>query len=152
MVHSSNWNIHHSASEIRQQQQRQQRTKTSNAQRRPQKKMSQHVPRPGTAKRGPKKKSAAYGSEAVATSVFASVDVAERMRRQTWQRDGTDEPKLDPVPGSVCLIPIIVRASVSNPAKGLAAFASRALGKDEFIGEYAGEVVDLRSKDNRTAT
>ena len=38
------------------------------------------------------------------------------------------------------------------PAKGLAAFASRALGKDEFIGEYAGEVVDLRSKDNRTAT
>jgi hypothetical protein len=42
-----------------------------------------------------KKKRSAYGSESVATSVFASADVADRMRRHTWRRNGTDEPALD---------------------------------------------------------
>jgi hypothetical protein len=33
-------------------------------------------------------------------------------------------------------LPIEVKLSVSDPAKGLAAFASRPLAKDDFIGEY----------------
>eukprot|EP01052_Picozoa_sp_SAG31_P021081 SAG31_NODE_1612_length_7743_cov_6.653323_2_plen_928_part_00 len=99
---------------------------------------------------------AAYGTESLRTSIFASERVERLMRLRTWQAQpksksthapkyrytwqGTDEPLLDSIEMTKPhALPIFTAAT--NSVRGIGAYASRSLAPGAFVGEYAGEIV-----------
>jgi hypothetical protein len=86
----------------------------------------------------------ARGSEELQTSVFASEEAHKAMRNNTWQTDETDEPLLE-VAAVRRLPPIVTQVSSVAGRAGMGAFASRQLAALEFIGEYAGEIIQVRA-------
>ena len=90
--------------------------------------------------------SRAHGTEQLRTSTFASPSAERRMRAKQWQTDTTDEAQLD----SQRLFPIYTASSsIDCSANGFGCFATGALTKDQFIAEYAGEIIcdDQRQED-----
>ena len=82
--------------------------------------------------------SAAFGTQRLRTSVFASSRIERMMRRNTFQTKDTGEPLLDEgsssdnCSGSRWRLPIFTGRT---HAKGIGAFASRDLQEAEFIGD-----------------
>eukprot|EP01052_Picozoa_sp_SAG31_P018852 SAG31_NODE_1352_length_8668_cov_38.573229_4_plen_486_part_00 len=84
----------------------------------------------------------ARGSERLQTCVFASEDARKAMRYYTWQTEDTDEPLLDEIVAGRRSLPILTKPS---GVAGVGAFASRELAESEFIGGYAGEIIQVRA-------
>jgi hypothetical protein len=89
----------------------------------------------------------AFGFKFVTGLVFASAEVAAKMKRITRQTDGTDSSGLD-----VSVLDQHMSASVdvievkdTGSVKGMGAFSRFTLVPNKFIGEYAGEVIDKAS-------